>query len=381
MNLILRWPHWSQKGFVIAFALLYVLTGCSGGSMAGSGQTASTLWTVADAQSEFHDFNDAFYYNITGSEYGYRVDEGSANAASFWISANEIATAVDAYQNLGGSTYRQVVSQLVNGFNEAHPAWWNGSDEYDDDMMWATLAFISAYQAVGTSAWLSDAEDAYQTVYSRGLATGGGIYWDAEGCPSNCSNSYENSAANWTFVIAGIMLYKQTGNTTYLKEANAVYSWAYSNLYDSSTGEVYDASTSKNQYSYNYGVAIGAYSLRGDPSDATLAAKYMMSDLPNYAGTYNGYFILPEYDNSEDGSDGGGFNGIALRWTAYAYRNGAISDKSVLSWMQVNVEQGWLENNSAGLSWNNWESPTPGSGLYSWDCTDTVVGMLDVPLQ
>jgi hypothetical protein len=164
-----------------------------------------------------------------------------------------------------------------------------------------------------------------------------------------------------------------------MNEAKGVYNWAYANLYNSSTGEVYDASTSQAQYSYNYGVAIGAHYLEGDSSDATLTAQHMMTSMPSYSGIDNGYYILLNSDGSENGSDGGGFNGIALRWTAYAYKNGGISDSKVLAWMQANVEQGWSQRNSAGLSWNNWESATPTSGLYSWDCTDTVVGMLDVP--
>ena len=35
--------------------------------------------------------------------------------------------------------------------------------------------------------------------------------------------------------------------------------------------------------------------------------------------------------------------------------------------------------NTAGLSWNNWQSFTAVGGLFSWDCSNTVVGMLDIP--
>jgi hypothetical protein len=103
-----------------------------------------------------------------------------------------------------------------------------------------------------------------------------------------------------------------------------------------------------------------------------------MEDLPNYAGTANGYNLLPNY--GQGGSDGSGFNGIALRWTAYAYVNGAISNGSILPWMQQNVTSAWALQNSQGLIWNDWVATTPYGGQYSFDCSDAVVGMQDVPV-
>jgi predicted alpha-1,6-mannanase (GH76 family) len=346
---------------------------------------ASAQWTAANADTAFNDYNNAFYYDISGSNYGYRLDQGSTTLSGFWTTAEQIEMVVDAYNQSGSSTYKGMITQLINGFNYEHSSWWNGSDKYDDDMMWATIAFIRAYEVTGTSAWLTDAEDAFNTVYSRGLASNGGLYWYTAGCPSSCSNTYENSAANWTFVIAGIMLYNETGNTTYLNEANGVYSWAYSNLYNSSTGEIYDGYFASSgsvvgNYSYNYGIAIGAHYWEGYWGDATNVADYEMNDMGNYSGTLNGYNILADGDSSEDGADGGGFAGIALRWTAFAYVNGAISNSSVLTWMQENVDQAWSDRNSADLTWANWESPTASSGLYSWDCSSLVVGMMDVPV-
>ncbi|MDQ2843537.1 MAG: hypothetical protein M3Y72_21350 [Acidobacteriota bacterium] len=46
---------------------------------------------------------------------------------------------------------------------------------------------------------------------------------------------------------------------------------------------------------------------------------------------------------------------------------------------QTNVGLAWAERNASGLSWNNWLAFTPNGGQYSWDCSNTVVGMLDIP--
>jgi hypothetical protein len=251
-------------------------------------------------------------------------------------------------------------------------------------MMMATIFWIHAYQAVGTSIWLTQAGTALQTVYARGKAPDGGIYWNAQGCPSACTNTWENSSAGWSFIIAADLLYRITGNTTYLNEATGVFNFAKANLYIASTGAVIDG-VGKGTYNYDtydQGMAIAAFRLMGDGTDETLAAQYLKNDFPGYAGTYNGYNILPDdLDADENGASGGGFNGMALRWVAYAWVNGGITDSSVLPWMQANVEKAYsVRNASNGLSWNNWEVATPSNGLYSWDCYDTVTGMLDVPI-
>ena len=345
-------------------------------------QSAKAQWTSADAQTAYSNYNNAFYFNPSGNNYDYRVDQGSTTPTAFWVAAEEIELAIDAYHENSNSTNENIITQLTNGFVTLHGTNWS-SNEYDDDLMWGTIAFLRAYGVTANSALLTDAETNFNTVYSRGYDTtfGGGIWWQSA-CESGCSGASKNSASNWTFVIAGVLLYDKTGNSTFLNEANTIYSWAKSNLYNVSTGEVYDnvsvSGKSTSQYSYNYGTAIGAFYWEGDKTDANLAATYLMEDLPNYAGTANGYNLLPNY--GQGGSDGSGFNGIALRWTAYAYVNGAISNGSILPWMQQNVTSAWALQNSQGLIWNDWVATTPYGGQYSFDCSDAVVGMQDVPV-
>jgi Glycosyl hydrolase family 76 len=94
------------------------------------------------------------------------------------------------------STYLGYVNELTHGFSNLHPNWWEGSDLYDDDLMWATIAFVRASDATGSSTYLILAEDAFNTVYNRGLLSNGGIVWYAGGCTGHpitggCVSSYE----------------------------------------------------------------------------------------------------------------------------------------------------------------------------------------------
>jgi hypothetical protein len=336
-------------------------------------------WTAIDAQTAYSDYNNAFYFNPSGDIYGYRLLEGSTSYNGFWVQANLIEMAVDAYNQNPSSANQNMINQLCNGFVAQHTGNWS-SDGYDDDLMWATIAFTLAAKATGNPAWLADAETNFAVVWSRGYDTtlGGGIWWYAPA--ANTSSGYKNSAANWTFVIAGNLLYQATGNATYQTEAATIYSWAMSNLYNASTGEIYDGvhpgGVSTGQYSYNYGVAIGADTFENHAADANNVADYLMNHVSG--GAVNGMNILPNY--GQGGTDGSGFNGITLRWVGYALNSGVLTNPAILSWAQTNVGLAWARRNASGLSWNDWFAFTPPSGVYSWDSSNTLMGMLDVPV-
>jgi predicted alpha-1,6-mannanase (GH76 family) len=346
----------------------------------GISRPAIAQWTAVDAQTAFSAYNNAFYFNPGGGDsYDYREQQGSTSTSGFWVGAEEIELAIDAYNQNPTAANATIINQLCSGFVAEYGSNWS-SDSYDDDLMWATIAFTRASVATGNTTWLSDAETNFTVVWNRGYDTtfGGGIWWNA--AAANTPSGYKNSPANWTFVIAGYLLNQASGNSTYKTEADTIFSWASSHLYNASTGEIYDGINSSGiqnaHYSYNFGIAVGADYFENHWSDATNVATYLMNNLSS--ATVGGFNILP--NGGVGGSDGAGFNGIALRWIGYAWTHGALSNSSILAWAQTNVALGWAQRNSAGLSWVNWLAATPDSGLYSWDCSDTVVGMLDIPI-
>jgi predicted alpha-1,6-mannanase (GH76 family) len=345
----------------------------------GVARKASAEPSVSQIQSLYADYNANFECDDGGNE-SFAAVSGTCTPTGLWTSAELIEMAEDAYtwaknaDSVEVSAYTSEVTALADGFNGQHASWWNGADSYDDDMMWATIAFVRAYYVTGTSAFLTEAEEAFNTVYNRGLASNGGIYWNSS-CGASCASRYENSAANWTFVIAGHMLTSASGNSTYATEANGVWSWAIANLYNSSTGEIYDGVTSTGtntgQYSYNYGTAIGAAQESVNASYINSELNYLMYYLGDYAGTSNGYNILPNY--GQGNQDGSGFNGIALRWLGVAERDGNLSS-TALSWVQTNLDCAWNEQSSKGIIWNDWVATTPTSPEYAWDSSDALVG-------
>ncbi len=254
------------------------------------------------------------------------------------------------------------ITSLCEGFRDRYGDNWT-SNSYDDDVLWAVIAFTEAYTATGNSQYLTDAQNGFDLVYNRGYDTnfGGGIWWNSA-CEAGCSGGSKVSASNWTFAIAGHLLHAINGNANDQSRAGTVYSWAISHLYNSSNGQIYDgvtgSGTHTNQYTYNYGVALGAMSMdSASNTQIGQVADYLFHSLPNYAGTTsNGSKLLPNY--GQGGSDGGGFNGIAFKWVGFCNGRGQIPAADMTS-ARANADRAFSYRNSHNVTWNNWAHRHP----------------------
>jgi predicted alpha-1,6-mannanase (GH76 family) len=340
---------------------------------------ASAGWRAVDAQNSWADFQRAFQYTGAASyEYDFSKGVGDGVQQDFWREAELIELAVDAYEENKTAANKQEVQGLCDGFIGLYGEDWSG-DTFNDDMCWACLAFVRAYIATGTTRYLNDAESNFNEIWTRGEdPSDGGIWWTT-------AKTKKASASNWPFVIAGHLIYNESGSTAALNRANVVYGFCKAHLCDSGTGQVYDSYSSGGTdtfpWSYNYGVAVGAASESGDGGFAANAAWWLMTSLPinYYATQIGGYYVLPRYNHNEDDS---GFNGIVFRWFHTADSHGLIDHNYYVAWAQTNISQAWAERNAEGLSWNDWITQTPDSSsgnVYSWDVSDTLSGMLNVP--
>jgi len=379
---MIRTSRLASLAFYLLAALIFVLG-------AAHSASAQAPWTNTNTTGGWNQFQTDYAY-ITKSgtnDTAFYSKYGSTTQEGFWGAAEELEMAEDAYEWDKSQANYNLVVYLVGGFRNLHGDTWT-SDNYNDDIIWASLAFIRCYQITGASICLTDAENNYNAVWDRGHDTANngicqvGTYTAGGAC-------YEDAAVNWNFATVGIQVYNASGFTPYLTEANVVYAFSKANLYvssGSSIGEIYDAPGVPGVFSYNYGSAIRAAAWEGDTSGIiNNVANYVMYDLPDcctswqYAGTIDGYNILPNYGQ---GGNDGGYNGILIRGLMFAYNLGYTMPSSLIPWLQENISEGWSLRNSAGASWNAWTTQTPATDtpLYSWDRTDTLVGMFDVPV-
>ena len=131
------------------------------------------------------------------------------------------------------------------------------------------------------------------------------------------------------------------------------------------------------QYTYNYGYAMIAGSYQGSNVMVPKIATYVFNNLTNYDGTAGGYNLMPDYGQGD--LNDSGFNGILMRGVGFANTKGYIPSTVLLA-AQANMNQAWSERNgTTTLVWNAWDTPTPGTGTYSWDDSAALAGVLDIP--
>jgi len=345
----------------------------------------ASAFTAENADTMMDAYNKAFYEQ-TGSGAHYKETQ-TKGVSYFWSQAEEIEGMLDAYERTWTPDYKNKVVKLLRGFIETNGEHWN-NNKFNDDCMWACIAFSRAYLDTGISSFKLTAKSNFDMVYSRGWddTLGGGLWWTTE-------DTGKNACVNGPGSIAAYLLYLSTGDSAYLTKATEMYDWEKAHLFNPSNGQVYDSINPKgnlNTWSstYNQGTFVGAANYLGHTQDATLATDFTMNKMGDASSGQ--YRILPAYGikKNNDGNDGtfssdgnnSGFNSIGLRWIAKFMKDNSL-ENSYLKWLQANANAAWNSRRSTdNLSWCNWPQPTPVEHIFhSWDCASSVVALQVVP--
>ena len=326
------------------------------------------VYTAADADAIFKAYNEAFY--VADGNGGYYRNTTDGDRAAFWQQAEEMEMVLDVYERTTNATHLGLFRSLYGGFIQQHGTNWE-SNPYNDDLMWMVIACSRACLLTGDPAFRSVAQSNFDLVFARAWSTnlGGGLYWST-------TNTSKNACVNGPGAIAAYLLYQSAHDPSYLAKATSLYQWERATLFNATSGAVYDHIRTNGivdyqPMSYNQGTFIGAAHLLGFTNDAALAASFTMNRL-GVGG------LLPQYGER---SDGGGFNGICVRWLAKFMRERG-RQATCLRWLQANANAAWdVRRTSDNLSWCRWHEPTPLGRRFSWGCSSSVVVLQAVPAQ
>ncbi|HET6337782.1 MAG TPA: glycoside hydrolase family 76 protein [Polyangiales bacterium] len=314
---------------------------------------------------------DAFvkvFYTLHDGKGFFVNNSGTATANAWWTQAELIEMAIDAYERKPSDAYKTLLIQLVDGFVDVHSTDWSYND-FNDDISWMVIASLRAFLITNRPDFLSNAKQNWDVMYSRAWTSdyGGGLSWKVD-------VDSKNACVNGPGAIGAYLLFKATGEASYLNKAKAIYAWERKTLFDAKTGAVYDNVNpnggDKWTFTYNSGTFIGAanylYQETGDEaylSDAKLAADFVKSQLSDADG------LIKENDVSGDGA---AFKPIMFRWLSKFVVDNDLQAE-YLPWLQFNANRAWANRRLGdNISWNNWKQATPHRILDSHGAMATV---------
>lgn len=141
---------------------------------------------------------------------------------------------------------------------QSYPTKYGQHGRYYDDNIWIALDYCDYYDLTRNADYLDKAVALYEYIYSGWTdELGGGIFW--------CEQQKESkhSCSNAPSAVLGVKLYRLTKDAKYLDKAKETYAWTKKNLCDPADHLYWDnvqlsGNISKEKYSYNSGQMIQA---------------------------------------------------------------------------------------------------------------------------
>jgi hypothetical protein len=339
----------------------------AGIAIAALGLCISLPAHAQEAVAAFNGYNSAFLVQ-NGTTAFYSTAIGSTSTQCEWTEGLDMSAALDAYRHTHSAADRTLVTNLINTLNVNNASGgtcggpWEG-DGWDDNLAWMVEPFLRAYMLIGNTAWLTQAEDGFNTAYNDGWDTtvaGGGIWEERPQDISKCALS------NDPFIWEGVDLYIATGDSSYLTKAEQIYEWARNNLANmtsssngrgapgqvngcvGSNGQLQSLSTNVYDSGSFLEAAATLYGVTGSSeyyNDAQLDIKFVQSE-----GTIIPYQNSGEHKHSWEYWFTRGLSDFATDaslWGTYQ------------TYLQNNANAAWNERNGTyNITWNDWSNPT-----------------------
>lgn len=312
-----------------------------------------------NADASFEAFNKAFLLYKDGLQY-YRFTLISEEKDYFWGQALDIQMAEDVYWRTKDPAHATLIRNLLNAFIKQNvgttpPGEW-GWNDFNDDILWAGLAFARGYQITNDPVFLEKAEYAFNLIYDRGWdeQLGGGVWWRQ--LPENEGERGKSALSNSPAVILGCYLYEFTENTDYFTKSEKIATWLMNTLYRPDGG-VYEninatgvLSDWGNVYTNGAFVEAMAYMHKLTGQHKYYDAAQKASDFVKEQRTTNGIMASRRFDGtwqSEYLRGIGNFMRENNLWAPY------------YDWLRMNADVAWnARRTDLDLIWNDWLNPT-----------------------
>ena len=239
---------------------------------------------------------------------------------------------------------------------QSYPMFNGESDRFYDDNDWLAIDFCDLYALTKNKKYLEKAQTLYNYIYSGwDDVLGGGIYWCEQ------KKTSKNTCSNAPAAVLCMKLYNLTKDNTYLEQAKKTYDWTKNSLRDPEDFVYWDnvrldGSVDKAKYTYNSGQMIQAgvllYQQSGDKA-------YLKDAQETARGAYQRF---TEVRKAVDGTEtrfytaSPWFNVILLRGLTALYEVDhnpeyirTMADNARYAWDHTRDVNGFLDNDWTGI--------------------------------
>jgi predicted alpha-1,6-mannanase (GH76 family) len=305
----------------------------------------------------------------------FRKEEQGSRKADFWFEAQLWDVVMDQYDRTGGADVKRQVDAVYDGFIKRYPDW--TSNKYNDDIMWWAIACARAYRITNDDRYLTKARESFDFVYDNfhDDTLGGGLYWINERTSKNsCVNSPAAIAAVRLSVLLKDASYLEKAKGLYAWQKKTLTD-GDGKVFDNIRRDERRRTDriGRVSFTYNQGSFIGAgvllYQQTRDRTyldDAFKTAEWTKANL-----CVGDDRIL----KSEGQGDGGAFKGIFVRYMKPLVFECGRSE--FLPWMKANADAAWRNRRPADdLMGADWNAPT-GPDVQSQTAASAVAVVLN----
>ena len=365
---------------------------------------------LADLSYEY--FNEAFLIKKgSGGEDNshtyYRTNLSTTHWLYYWQQCLVILMLADRHDFRGDTELKSLYSELLEAFvaHESYTGNWEDArqnkdfskiahenslsdwtwNDYNDDLLWAGLAFIRGYLITGNEFFLKQAKWDWDLLYTRGWSEEfkGGIWWSVK-------KEEKSGLSNNPAIVMACYLYQATNDSKYLDYAKNIYKWVKKTLYNDD-GCIYEQLNGNGTFRkdcniYNQGTFIEGASLlykftgdKGYLEDAQKTIEFVMVNKVTDKGIMSGW--------KTDGTLQSEFaRGMATLlkvdpslWNYQGYFTKEKKPITYFDWMRLNADAAWdTRDKTKNITGCKWEEETPAEPFpgQSWEadaCVSSVV--------
>jgi predicted alpha-1,6-mannanase (GH76 family) len=275
----------------------------------------------------------------------------------FWDNAEMMEVVLDALEVTKDLKYKTMFEAMFKNFVEKNGNDWQGN-LYNDDITWAVLVCVRGYLLTGNRTYLEKGKDQFDKMYSRALTNsyGGGLLWHHTKTTKNaCINGPAMVACCYLARATGDSSYYDKAVSLYTWSKVYLFDPETGKVNDNVDLDKNTGQLKINKWSstYNQGTYLGAatmlYKYTGESTylaEAQKIEEYIRVNMYS-SGVMN---------NENNGNDLPGFKGIFARYARmYAVE---LNMTDLTDWLMLNVRAAYSNRNSHDIINTKWATKT-----------------------